>query len=231
LFSNIQDAASRQLDDGALTTIAANVNHLDTQYIVSGVIRDMSMVDPRIHTEKNYFVDLYNRMDYRSDRYMRNFEVDVFVHDGFSGALLFDKTYKTQGTWNLRKNLASGFDSPTFREQEYGIAVGKLVRVISKELSDTLTCQPLTARINQVDNTIIWISNGQDAGIKVGERFRVLHRSTLYDAQMRPSFQLSDTGQTLRIDRVHPAFAIGHLINPAQQQNILPGDVVIAESQ
>lgn len=226
IYPVLKNAASRQLDDGTLTSVAANANHLETQFIVSGVIRNMAMADPRTHAEKNYFADLYNKLDYRSRKHLRSFEVDIFIHDGFSGALLLEKRYQTQGIWNLPSNLKTGFNSAAFSNQEYGQSVSKLMTEIVTEVAEDLRCRPFSARITRTDNNRIWFNAGVDSGIKTGDKFNVLHRSTFYDSQMRPIHQLSHTQRTLVVDEVQPSFIKGHLINIAQHQNILPGDIV-----
>ena len=229
IFPTLQTAASRQLDDGALTSVAANVNNLDTQFIVSGVIRDMAMVDPRTHSEDNYFVDLYNRLDYRSRRHLRNFQLDLFIHDGFNGALLMERRYQTQGVWSLSQELKAGFNSQAFAHQEYGQAVIKLIDQMVGELESNLRCRPFSARITRTENNRIWFHAGESTGIKPGDKFKVLHRSTFFDVQMRPTHQLSNTNRTLVVDEVHPNFVQGHLVNIAQHQNILPGDIVVSD--
>ncbi|MGB0466132.1 MAG: flagellar assembly protein T N-terminal domain-containing protein [Pontibacterium sp.] len=226
LYASLQNAASRQLDDGTLTSVAANINHLDTQFIISGVIRDMAMIDPRTHAENNYFIDLYNRLDYRSRKHLRNFEVDLFLHDGFSGALLMERRYQTQGIWNLPGHLKAGFNSQAFANQEYGQAVIKLIDQLSTELEQDLRCRPFSARITRTENNQIWFNADINSGIKAGDKFNILHRSTFYNSQMRPTHQLSNTRRTLVVDEVQPNFVKGHLVNIARQQNILPGDIV-----
>ncbi len=229
IYPALHNAASRQLDDGTLTTVAGNLNHLGTQFIVSGVIRDMAMADPRTLKEKNYLVDLYNRLDYRSKKHLRGFELDLFIHDGFSGALLLEKRYRTQGLWNLPAHTKTGFGTLAFSEQEYGQAVNTLLAQVVDELEEDLRCRPFSAQITRTDNNRIWFNAGIRSGIKAGDKFKVLHRSTFYDTQMRPTHQLSNTGRTLVVDEVQPNFVKGHLVNIAQHQNILPGDVVISD--
>lgn len=229
VYPVLQTSPNRQLDDGALTSVAANVNNLDTQFIVSGVIRDMAMVDPRTHNEDNYFVDLYNRLDYRARKHLRNFQIDLYIHDGFSGALLMERRYQTQGLWNLPQELRTGFNSQAFAKQEYGQAVSKLINEMVGEIESNLRCRPFSARITRTDNNQIWFKAGTSSGIKRGDKFKILHRSTFYDVQMRPSHQLTDTNRTLVVDEVHPSMIKGHLVHVAQHQNILPGDIVISK--
>jgi hypothetical protein len=228
LYPALQNAASRQLDDGTLTSVATHTDTLDSQFIVSGVIRDLSMVDPTIHAENNYFIDLYNRLDYRSNKHLRAFQLDLFVHDGFSGALLSEKRYEATGIWNLDPHLKTGFNSQGFAAQEYGQAVHRTLSTLVSDLEQTLRCKPLAARITRTENNRIWLQTDQSSGVKQGDKFRILHRSTFYDVQMRPTHQLSNTHSTLVVDEVHPTFAVGHLINVAQQQNILPGDIALS---
>jgi len=229
IFPTLQTASSRQLDDGALTSVAANVNNLDTQFIVSGVIRDMAMVDPRVHSEDNYFVDLYNRLDYKSQKHLRNFQLDLFIHDGFSGALLLERRYQTDGMWILPQNIRTGFNSRAFAEQAYGKAVRELIIRMVDDVESNLRCRPFSARITRVEDNKVWFHAGESSGIKPGDKFKVMHRTTFFDSQMRPTHQLNNTRRHLVVDDVHPNVVQGRLASVAQQANILPGDIVISE--
>lgn len=219
-------AATTKLSDGALSSMLSNLNQLEVNYVVSGVVRDMTMVDPRTHAEKNYFIDLYNRLDYLSKKHLRSFSIDLFVHDGFTGDLLFQNNYQTAGLWNLDPTIKTEFGGASFVKQDYGMKVKELQQQITKELSEKLTCEPFTARINRVDDNNIWISAGAAQGLKRGDKLTVYRRSTFFTPDMRAQTELKNTRQTMVIQEVQGSFSSGRINGTVEQFNIRPGDLV-----
>lgn len=219
-------AATSTLSDGALTSMLSNINRMEVNYVISGAIRDMSMVDPRTHAEDNYFIDLYNRLDYLSKKHLRSFSIDLFVHDGFTGQLLMQESYMTAGLWNLDPTIKTGFTGAGFYKQDYGQKVSELQQRIAKDLVEKLQCEPFTARINRVEDSNIWISAGSAQGLKRGDKLTIYRRSTFFTPDMKAQTQLNNTRQTITIEDTQGAFASGRLNGTVQQYNIRPGDIV-----
>lgn len=228
LYSNTDRAATAQLDDGMLTSTLHTAGQLQVNYLISGVIRDMSMIDPRTHAENNFFIDLYNRLDYKSRKHLRNFEFDLFIHDGFSGHLISQKHYQTAGLWNLDRTINTGFNTASFKKQDYGQKVNLLLQEVISDLETTLQCEPFTARITRTDDRNIWIGAGKQQGIKRGDKLTIYRKSTFYTPDMKASTELSNTRQTLVIDDVQMSGASGHISGNTSSHNIRPGDLAIA---
>lgn len=226
LYPDPSLAATSTLSDGALSSMLGNINRMEVNYVISGVIRDMSMVDPRTHAEDNYFIDLYNRMDYLSKKHLRSFSVDLFVHDGFTGQLLMQENYITAGLWNLDPTIKTGFTGAGFYKQDYGQKVSELQQKIAKDLAEKLQCEPFTARINRVEDSNVWISAGSAQGLKRGDKLTIYRRSTFFTPDMRAQTQLNNTRQSITIEDAQSAFASGRLNGTVQQYNIRPGDLV-----
>jgi hypothetical protein len=228
LYPNPSQASTSQLSDGKLTSMLNTIGQLDVNYVVSGVIRDIAMVDPRTHAEDNYFMDLYNKLDFKSKRHLRNFEIDLFIHDGFSGHLISQKHYQTAGLWSLDRTISTGFATPGFTKQDYGKKVRALEDTIASEIATELRCEPFTTRITQVEDRTIWINAGKQQGLKRGDKLTVYRTSTVFTPQMMANTQLTNTQQTLVIDDVQMGFASGHINASAESHNIRPGDLAIA---
>ncbi|MGH1461673.1 MAG: flagellar assembly protein T N-terminal domain-containing protein [Neptuniibacter sp.] len=226
LYPDPNFAATSELSDGALTSMLSNINRMEVNYVLSGVVRDMSMVDPRTHAEDNFFKDLYNRMDYLSKKHLRSFSIDLFVHDGFTGQLVLQKNYVTAGLWNLDPTIKTGFTGAGFYKQDYGQKVEELQHKIVKDLEEELQCKPFTARINRTEDSNLWISAGSAQGLKRGDKLTVYRRSTFYTPDMRAQTQLTNTRQTITIEEVQGAFAAGRINGTVDQYNIRPGDLV-----
>ena len=228
MHSSIQTAPSRQLPAGAISTVLQEIQQLDVQYVVSGVIRDMTMHDPdTVALKRNILVDFYNRQDYRSKRHLRNLVVDIFIHDGFSGALLFSKQYVVAGRWNLEPEAKIGFASAAYWKQDYGMQTKILINQITDDLQTELRCKPFAASITRTDGTFIWFNAGSQSGINVGDRLSVYRKSSFYTDGMGENVQLSNTKSSITVTDVQPFFSVGRLTQEGSTYNIQPDDVVI----
>lgn len=229
VHDTLQSAPTRQLSAGALTTVLDYTRQLDVQYIVSGVIRDMTMHDSSVmDPDRNILVDLYNRLDYKSKRHMRSLAMDVYIHDGFTGALLYNRQYATAGRWNLQPEARPGFGNAEFWRQEYGQQTSELLKQVTSDLNKELRCKPFSARITRSDGPHLWFNAGALAGIKSGDKLTVYRKSSFYTEDMRSHVQLSNTRKTLTVTEVQPTFAVGRLAEDGEIYNIQPDDVVIS---
>ncbi len=228
LYASLDSAASRQLDDGALTTVLDNSRQLAVQFILSGIVRDMSMLDQTAARDEHYFRDLARRLNPQGDHYQRNFVLDLFLHDAYSGTLLTEKRYQAQGLWNLATELKVGFGSASFNQQAYGRQINQLLTEISHELAQELRCRPFSALISRTDGKEVWLDVGRDSGLQRGDKLTVYHRSTFFDAALRPQTHLTNTRRTLVIDEVQATTTRALLMTDSHQSNILPGDIAIA---
>ena len=124
-------AASYQQDQGPITESLPSFRELDVQFIVSGVIRDLSPYDPTRHDEQAILKVLYDQFDFRGRQRLRNFAIDVFIHDGFTGTLLFSRSYRSAGYWDADDTDQVGFYTPAFLKTDYGQNVRTLLRSIN----------------------------------------------------------------------------------------------------
>ena len=67
---------------------------LGTQYVVSGVIRDLSMTNQDAPYARKWD-GLFSKMKISKESRTRHFVFDLYVHDGYSGALLFQSDRKS----------------------------------------------------------------------------------------------------------------------------------------
>lgn len=227
LYSNLETASTHQLPHGALSNAVINSQTLDAQYIISGIVRDLSMQNPEVINEKNWIVDLYNRQDFKSDKHLRNFSVDIYIHEGFSGNLISQKNYNTQGMWLYKLTEKPGFATPSFNQSDYGQKVAKLFDQIDYDLSKEFRCLPFSARITQTQGNFLWINAGQSTGIKRGDKLSVFRKSMLYNPDGSSTTELINTRLSLIIDNVQANSSKGRLSGSAAENNIQPDDLVM----
>ncbi|KEA64383.1 Flagellar protein FlgT [Marinobacterium lacunae] len=228
LVTDPASAPTLQLPEGRISNALQSSESMRSQFILSGVIRDMSMRTPVGPREPNILVDLYNQADYASQRHLRNLSLELFLYDGFSGELIEQKSFNTQGRWTRPREERTGFATAPFWQQDYGQNTRKLITEVRDWLSSRLRCEPFAARITRTEGDRIWIDAGSRQGLKKGDKLSIYRRMTHYDDQMRSYSELSDTHETLTLDLVQPGLARGRIPGDSLSQNIQRDDIVMS---
>lgn len=210
-----------------LTSSVALAKNLGAQYVISGVIRDMSMIGDNEYepSSANEWLSLVG-LDTKPNA--RQFVVEIFVHDGLSGALLFQRGYATQGKWNLANNKSVGFASPKFWQAPYGKKVRNLMTQLVDEVNETLRCQPFMARIVKAKGKRLHIEASAGAGIRPGDKFKVYRTSTFYNLDLEQRTELNDMATVAVVKQVQPQFIIAEMKLNAEHLAIQRNDMVIS---
>ena len=227
LYSNPKFAPSVQNQQRHLTTSMALAQNLGAQYIVSGIVRGLdtlSTAADRVEQDESW-LSLVGLTDEPTER---QFVVDVFVHDGFSGALIFSNTYATQGKWNLDRMANVRFASPAFWRSNYGHAVKDLLAGAIDDVSMSLRCQPFMAKIIRTEGKRLHIEALAGAGIRPGDKFSIYRSGTFYNLDLEPRIELTNTDMKATVSQVQPQFIVAELSMSAQQLSIQRDDIVIA---
>ncbi|MEH6822979.1 MAG: flagellar assembly protein T N-terminal domain-containing protein [Motiliproteus sp.] len=221
-------AAAYQQDQGPISEALQNFRELDVQFIVSGVIRDLSPYDPSRHDEQNILKALYDQFDFRGRQHLRNFAIDVFIHDGFTGTLLFSRNYRTAGFWDAADTDQVGFFTPAFLKTDYGQNVRTLLGQASQEINQQLQCEPFRARIVRTQANRLTFNAGSVVGIQPGDQFRLLRKSIFYDTLDQAHVKLEDTRASVVVNEVQPRFSVANMSTDAVELNIQQDDVLMA---
>lgn len=210
-----------------LTSSVALAKNLGAQYVISGVIRDMSMFDAAQYepSSQNEWLSLVGLEQTPSTR---QFVVDIFVHDGLSGALLFQRGYATKGQWNIGSHQNVGFASPRFWRTPYGQKVRSLMSQVVDEVNETLRCQPFMARIVKAKGRRLHIEASAGAGIRPGDKFKVYRTSTFYNLDLEQRTELDDMATVAVVKQVQPQFIVAEMKSSAEHLAIQRNDMVIS---
>ncbi|TGG94951.1 hypothetical protein E4656_00530 [Natronospirillum operosum] len=226
LYPSVATAPTRQTARHTLTSAVDTARDLGVQFVVSGVIRDMGMEEVR--REISDEDGLVARLSQSRRTNQRHMVLDVYVHDGYSGALVFQSRYTTQGEWDYRSNERVGFATSRFFSSEYGTHVRELLNQVVEDVQVAVQCQPFMANIAQIDGDRIYIQMGADSGLRPGDDLGVYRTSTFFDRRNDAYNELTDTQLVARVTQVQPNFAVAELPIRAERLNLQPDDLVIA---
>jgi len=228
LHPQLDSTGSRQGAGGELSDVLPALRDLDVQFVLSGVVRDLSLYQPGRDNEGNVLRVWHDQLDYRGSEHLRNFAVELFIHDGFTGALLFNRSYRVGGRWLTDHHQRTGFMTPAFLGTDYGQQVQALLETLANEVDEAIQCEPFSTRILSTEGNRVTFNTGSVTGVRPGDSLRVYRRSTLFDQHNRPHTRLEDTRATLVVNEVHPLFASGNLGQPAAELNIQQDDILMA---
>jgi len=223
LFADTGDAPTRSQADNQLKKSVALARQMNVQFVVSGVIRDMSLADPDAWGSS--IIDRLERgVGLRDKR--RRLVVDLFVNDGFSGALVDEKQFSVTARWDLDQHMQVGFGSTAFWNSDYGKAAAGLVRQMRDEVIGAIACQPFMVRITRVDNRQVYLAAGAASGIRPGDRLKLYRSySAIDDPGTMP--ELRDTHRQLKVTAVNPEFSSGTINIEAGRINLQRDDIAV----
>ncbi|OPX55491.1 hypothetical protein BTE48_08880 [Oceanospirillum multiglobuliferum] len=213
---------------GTLTNAVSAATQLGVQYVISGVIRDLSMGRPDLLKTKSYAEQIKDRMQYQDKRFERRFQLDLYVHDGFSGSMVYNQRYDVSGNWTVPLTEKVGFGSSAFWASDYGNQVDKILEESIKDLHGSLGCQPFMAKVIRTEGKNIYIDAGADSGLRPGDTLNLYRSNTFYDANQTPYTELENVKIVLTLKKVQPFFSKGVVSTETDQLGIQQGDAVIA---
>lgn len=191
----------------------------DAQFVLSGVIRDFKIESTDYVRGSGPLAMLKSTM--RDFIARRSVGIDVFVHDGFTGALLFQHRYTDSILGDV--TLPSGYTvgSERFDSTSAGHKITEIIDQASDDIRKLFGCYPFAARISRVESNRIYLAAGAQDKVKVGDRFKV------YSAGAADSVGMGfvDPIGTMTISDVGPSMAAGNL-DGGSRTIVRPGDWV-----
>lgn len=227
LFSSVDRAPSSQNNLQRLTNSVELATELGAQFVVSGVIRDLNMINPEADVRRIWDAPL-DLVGLSRERRERNFVLDVYVHDGISGALMFQNTYATSGVWEYGDHDRTGFATPRFWKSDFGQQVKQTLSKVVTDLNENLGCQPYMAKIIDTQGDYIRLDTGSSVGMRPGDELTVYRTSTFFNLDQEGLTQLHDTKVKAVITQVQPRFAVAKVEKTPSRFAIQRDDVVVA---
>lgn len=224
LHADVRNAPSHYTEQLTLSQATHFAKQAGVQFVVSGVILDMGLED-----KGAYATDYWTRLKRMAGQtnQKRRFKVDVFIHDGFSGALVWQQQFDIQGQWQADLSERMAFDSPAFQYQDYGQQISRLTDSVAEEIAEQLRCQPFMTRITRVEGKTLHFSAGASAGIRPGDTLALYRTSNFYDANRLSGVDLQNVKTALTVSQVHPHFSSGTISIDPGRVNIQEDDLLI----
>lgn len=225
IHADLRNAPTHYTEQLTLTHAANYAKQAGVQFVVSGVIRDLSLEDPDAFAT-DYWTKL-KRLAKKTNQ-NRRFTVDLFVHDGFSGAIVWQKQFSVSGKWQKDLSDKIAFESSEFLSEDYGQEVSKLINGMSHHVSEQVHCQPFMTRISRIEGQTLHFSSGASSGIRPGDTLALYRTFNFYDSDRLTGVELDNVKTALTVSQVHPNFASGTISVDPGRLNIQEDDLLIA---
>lgn len=197
------------------------------QFVLSGVIRDLEIASNEYM--RGTGVDALVNSWARSISGKRNIGIDVYVHDGMTGALLLQRRYvdKVEGDVMIPASYTVGSDG--FRTTETGKKITEIIDKASHDIEQALNCYPFATRIVDIKGDKVFIDSGAQEKLNVGDQL-IVYGTASSDFRLDggSSFIPNDKQpvSVLTIQNVTPRYAIGSIEGSASKLGIKIGDWV-----
>ncbi|MFC3150807.1 flagellar assembly protein T N-terminal domain-containing protein [Litoribrevibacter euphylliae] len=226
LYPDTTNAPSRSMPDYSLSELSRIGRDLGVQYVISGVIRDMS-----------------NRGDYQREELLiqplldlvsepepiaRRISVDLYVYEAYSGALVHRSAYSDEGNWTESEFSKAGFGSQNFWKSDYGFAVERVIENISQDMAMLMNCQPFMAEILQAEGNQLRINAGALDGLRPGDTLTVYRTKEHYEHPVRLDASMNRVETIVKVGQVQPHFAFAEITGSMPVLQIQMRDMVVA---
>ncbi len=175
----------------------------DAQFVLSGVIRDFKIESTDYVRGSGIMAQFKSAL--RDVIARRSVGIDVFVHDGFTGALLFQHRYTQSILGDVSLPAGYTVGNERFESSPAGHAISEIIHQASDDVRSLFGCYPFSARVAQVNSNQIFIAAGAQDKIKVGDRLMVYSAGFTHTAGMGFNESLG----ILTITDVGPTMASG----------------------
>lgn len=223
MFASLRAGPTREGAGNRLDQYSAVSRQMGAQFIVSGVIRNLNV--NRADSWDSSYASSIKRSLFSADT-VREFVVDVVLHDGYTGQVVTEQRYTASGRWDIPRSGKVSFGSPEFNKSEYGVAVAEVFDDITEDLMSTIDCQALLVPILEVTGKDLLLDIGTKSGLLPGDKLRVVRAESSMQRRNAPP-KLWDTGVDLHLHQLSLDTSRAWMPAEGQSINIREGDYAV----
>lgn len=218
-------------DSLASREVVRRIAELDgSQFVISGVILDAGADSDGVRRADRAW-PLPNLKPEPSERRL---EVEIFLHDGLTGALILRHRDSALASGMVRVGRDKAFAGTAFLNTSFGLVVAQMLNNQVETIARELERQPWAANIVRIEGKKIFLDAGATSALTPGSRLTVYRKNpsvpvNILAGQGAP--YLPETyAATLTLLQVQPNFAIGELAADPIRLNLQVGDLARMEA-
>ncbi|WP_340122409.1 flagellar assembly protein T N-terminal domain-containing protein [Methylobacter svalbardensis] len=197
------------------------------QFVLSGVIRDLEVESSEYMRGAGPLA--FARSLARDVVARRGIGIDVYVHDGYTGALLFQQRYVDNVIGDVFIPATYSVGSERFNATSTGGKIAQIINQASTDIRLSLSCYPFTTRIIEIKDDMVFIDAGAQERLNVGDQL-VVYSTMGNDLHLDGGLSFIGKDKQavgiLTIRNITPRYAIGKLEIPARELGVKVGDWV-----
>lgn len=200
------------------STIVQLAQDKGAQFVMSGVIRDMEVESTEYVRGSGFLSQMKSAM--RDFVARRGIAIDIYVHDGISGALLFQHRYTDTVIGDVW--IPSGYTvgSERFKSTPAGHKISKIIQLASTDIEQLFTCYPFSAKVLKVENNKVYFAAGSQDKLKQGDSLVV------YATHSNAGFQEKSLIGVVNVQDIQGKFSVGVMEIISDARKIKAGDLV-----
>ncbi|MEP4889976.1 MAG: flagellar assembly protein T N-terminal domain-containing protein [Aliiglaciecola sp.] len=170
----------------------------NAQYVLTATVKDISVSNPK--TSK---WQLWN-----NNLPTRNFSYQVALLDGYTGSLMWQKSYNADAPWDFDTHQSVDINSNQLWQSPFGTAISAVMQDIAINVDEKLACAPTYGRIIQVRGEQLTLDIGSNQGILKGDEFTLFQLQQIIDPQGKTFTQFNLHPTLVKIVSVSPDSAV-----------------------
>lgn len=163
----------------------------------------------------------------------RRLDVEVFVHDGLTGALVARQRQAAVTNGRVVVGRDIPFASAAFFATPFGSVVDQTLNSETAAIGRDLDCLPFAANIVRIDGKKIYIDAGATSKLAVGDKLTVYRKNSFMPVAGLSASALGipeTLATTLTLTQVQPLFSVGEPAVEPGKAGIQVGDLVRFDS-
>jgi hypothetical protein len=197
------------------------------QFVLSGVIRDLEVESSEYMRGAGPLA--FARSLARDVVARRGIGIDIYVHDGHTGALLFQQRYVDDVIGDVWIPATYTVGSERFNATSTGEKIAQIIDRASSDIRQALSCYPFATRIVEIKDDKVFIDAGAQEKLNIGDQLVVYSSNgngLNLDGELSFIGKDKQPAGILTIRSITPRYAIGSLEVPARELGIKVGDWV-----
>jgi len=189
-------------DSSKLSTVkqiaSALADKYDVQFISYARINDIS----------NFDADVPGLLDFGQKEKRRNFNVELILFDGVRGEIVLQKSYRGHEHWEMPNTQKVDVSGQVFWRSKYGQLVQQTINEMAEDVDKAIACRQSVGKITRVLNDAVIINLGRSNGLKLGDKFHLVHTRNYDQGQGEQHFLSFENGAELKVTALQSDRAI-----------------------
>jgi len=208
------------------SALASIERTLAVQYVISGVVRDLSTqtgnglkLPFNLSLKRNQLVAL-NKQPEKPEK--RHLVIDFYLHDALTEELIHHQHYSEYiDKTEVKPNHSVAFGTREFFDSDYGKLFDNVLQQETDAIKKVLACRPYAMKIvdqdkkDPKDRRNIYLNAGQNTGIKAGDILTMQHadRTGVSFTSHSQRKQFGTPKSTVKITKVFPSYSVATSAN------------------